>query len=161
MNYLIDTDKLATFRTPWYFLGTKVGAFMKLVVSGIKSINDKSVAFAQNKDYSVLINSQVIVLNKYLNQKFSTTGIYIDGNVGRLPRQYIFYKEEVIIDNFTFYPEEGSGNPYLFNIEEFRLGLDFKVMIPSAYNGVINESQLKSEIERFIFYGKNYTISYY
>lgn len=137
--YIVNFKKLVTQRLPVDLRQQKVMAFFLAFVSPIVTIYNALILFRTNMLYKLLINSQVVYLEKLLNDRYDTTlrRIHIlDGK--EYAASFLFTKAEskpMVIyrkseDRPKFLYTRGEAGQYTF---------DFVVFVPVSVTYDTNE----------------------
>lgn len=110
--YNVDWDLLVSNLLPWYKRKQKVKDYLHVLIHPLKQLHSQFITYRDDTLYSLAITSQVIYLEKYLNDKFnagqpardvSTTvgnydgnpvGIYISSPSGSIYPLYLWNKAE-------------------------------------------------------------------
>jgi len=173
MRYRLPTDRLINQLVPHYLPGRKYILFLQSLVYPLKTLNDRFVMFAKEKQIEARMTSQVMYFEWYLNYKFSkyfrdnedrifiqeskTVGVDIYHEGAEYSKPYTLWKEneKVITGN----PEEEPREFYYMAEEKEINRVSFLVCVPEI---MINESEfvymLSYEVNRYKLAGKTYLI---
>jgi len=117
--------------------------------------------FRKNIYYRININSQVIRLTGFLNDKFdnSLRRIYIDHPPGSYSGVYIALMNEGVPYLELPLIIDGLDAPFIGLMTDTQYAVSFYIYVPVSLQ--IRDSQIKSSIEMYKFAGKLYRIVYY
>jgi hypothetical protein len=136
-------------------------AFVQCLTSPINTFFDSFYLFYEKNKYDLSITSQVIYLERVLNDSFdsSNRGIYItDANV--LASELVLYNEIEQNEETVLYNEsEGLEETILYNESEYTTSPNFIVNVPQTLN--FNLNQMRKTIDVYKASGKNYIIQYF
>lgn len=141
--------------------------WLRALITPIITLNRLFLAFRKDSLYKLSHNSQVVYLEKVLNDAFDTEHrrIYINNAIIREP--VWFY--EVDDNKPVLFYEIADNKPVYFR-EEAELsgdGIDFTVFVPSelqpntasAFDNFIN--QMRALVDYYKLYSKHYQIQFY
>lgn len=69
--YNVDWDLLVSNLLPWYKRKQKVKDYLHVLIQPLKQLHSQFITYRDDTLYSLAITSQVIYLEKYLNDKFN------------------------------------------------------------------------------------------
>lgn len=173
MRYRLPTDKLINQLVPHFLSGRKYILFLQSLVYPLKTLNDRFVAFAKEKQIEASMTSQAMYFEWYLNYKFSkyftnpSETIYLkeSSNVG-VPLYHesaiyskpftVWYENESVA---TVRPEEKPKEFYFQSEEKAINKVSFMVCVPEI---TISQKEfvymLSYEVNRYKLAGKTYLI---
>lgn len=100
----MPTDRLINQLAPHYLPGRKYILFLQGLVWPLKTMNDRFVAFAKEKQIEAAMTSQVMYFEWYLNRKFNK---YLTD-----PSQKIFISESSPIGVELYYEDAQYSTPF-------------------------------------------------
>jgi len=173
MRYRLPTDRIINQLVPHYLPGRKYILFLQSLVYPLKTLNDRFVEFAKEKQIEARMTSQVMYFEWYLNHKFSkyfsnnNNGIFIQESksVGvdiyhegaEYSKPYTLWKENEPVN--TSNPEEEPREFYHMAEEKLVNRVSFIVCVPEIK---IPEAEfvymLSYEVNRYKLAGKTYMI---
>jgi hypothetical protein len=173
MRYQLPTDRLINCLAPHYLAGRKYILFLQSLVYPLKTLNDRFVLFAKEKQVEARMTSQVMYFEWYLNRKFKkylvhpeediyiseSTGIGVDiyhENAQNAKPFTIWHENEVVA---TIHPEEEPRELYLLTEEKAINKVSFMVCVPEI---AISEREfvymLSYVVNTYKMAGKTYLI---
>ncbi len=173
MRYKLPTDRLINQLVPHFLSGRKYILFLQSLVYPLKTLNDRFIGFAYEKQIQARMTSQLMYFEWYLNRKFaqyfknkdeniyirqsSNTGvdIYYENAIHAKP--YTLWGEREIVSTVS---DEEKPREFYFVTEEKALNkVSFMVCVPEI---IINEKEfvymLSFEVNRYKLAGKTYLI---
>lgn len=173
MRYRLPTDYIANCLTPHYLQGRKYVLFLQSLVFPLKTLNDRFVLFAGEKQLEARMTSQIMYFEWYLNRKFKKYFVNRDESIYISESESIgvdIYHENAVAGKpFTVWKENEAvfaGNPQENPREFYRLleekalnRVSFMVCVPEIN---INENEfagmLSSVVNTYKLAGKTYLI---
>lgn len=160
MNFNINISKLVDRVSNRKVIYSKTVEFLKALLSPLTDINNLFSDYVEVVRFKTTFNSQRMSLESYLNLKYDSS----------LERIYIVTLPPIPVE--YFYLKEGSQSTHSFNRSASRKLFGFKkstYLTLNEYNfnfvvyvpqSVIDDnlSQLKADIEYYVFAGKSYRI---
>lgn len=110
----MPTDKLINQLVPHFLSGRKYVLFIQSLVYPLKTLNDRFVAFAKEKQIEASMTSQVLYFEWYLNHKFSKHL--------KNPSEKIFIKESQTIGIDIYFENTENGKPFTIWYESEEIG---------------------------------------
>lgn len=158
MAFNIDMKKLGKRVLPHFLRKPNVILFLNSCLDVLQGLNDEMVVFAEAIDTKVRQTSQVIYLEKLLNDRFDPTlkrifiqntsevnFLYIRNNVEGQP-------QTVFLSNNS----EGAGPVYYENNSEIAALDDYIINVPASAS--IDEDELRSQVNVYNLAGKKYDV---
>jgi hypothetical protein len=161
--YKITVDKFVFKRTDPDLRKPKNVAWVQNMLSPMQTVNDEFVSeIARLKD-ELSINSQTMVLEWALNNKWPDAGggILIDNTPDHKPRYYVWAQAEN--QGFLGYVRsKDEGYPaiaFVYSRDEYAVENDFIVKVPAALD--FDEDEMKAFINKYKLADKRYKIETY
>lgn len=164
--YIINFRQLILWVLPTYLRKANRVAWLEVLFAPLQRIYNQFIAFREVSNYKVFHNSQIILMEKLLNDSFDVDLRRIEIKNAVLIQPIYFY-EEADHQPVHFY-EQADQRPVFFREESDFIGsnTDFYVLIPSDIlpsnttesNGLI--IQINAKIEYYKLYSKNYEIQW-
>ncbi len=128
----IDWSRFVGFKTPYFWRWPVRLAWLYVLAFPARKIFGRFFAFKAEIDYLNHYNSQIIYLEKRLNDKWDPVnrGIYID-NLADLDRFYIYNKIEAKPTTYT-YNKWKTGTLYLPGYQVVHKRKVYRALFPSA-----------------------------
>jgi hypothetical protein len=167
--FSINLSNIITWLLPTFLRGPGLQAWLKALVTPLQALHNMLSAYRTRKHYEMAITSQVIYLEKMLNDIYDPTNeaIYID-DIGKVDKVYLFNKIEGKQPPYIYNKSESGYVPtYLHNKTEITYIFNFVVMVPAAIYSdlLLNNSQglasMKANINHYKLFGVTYTIQPY
>lgn len=136
-------------------------SYIRHALGGLQSLNDQFYDFVIDKKEELKYNSQIIYLQKRLNDLFDNTQrrVYI-ANISSIPIQYVYNNTEFQNDYVYSITEANKNNFIVGDLSEIGTdSYDFKVYVPSTL--VYNEDYMNSIINKYKLIDKIHTIETY
>lgn len=133
-------------------------AFLEAVAEPFETLQSNLYGNHEHTKELLKFNGQVCYLEHVLNDNFdfSSRQIYIgDGNVN--PLTYVFDESEPNEDLILFNQSEGGTPPYLYNLSEIAIEVDFIVFYPGSIVP-FDENLMRSIIDRYRCASKRYLL---
>ncbi len=155
----LDTNILSNRNIPNQWRKPKFKDWIKVFLSGIKSIHLEFLSFRDDTTYWLYFNGQIIYLEHVLDDQFDpiNRGIYIE-NTADVQYYYLYNNIEqqpVYLNNAS----ENASADYLLNESEYNNVYTFIVWVPSSVQ--FDEFKMRAIIDRYRLAGKTYTIQTY
>ncbi len=134
--------------------------YLQVVFESLTNMWLSFLNYRKNTIQQTRISGQRIVLEKWLQIKFSNPNIQIVSATLDFAQVYIFRRSENV-NTYLFRDGETptSPQPYLFRKDEATLKYDFTVKVPvELINTGVTIDQLNAEVEKYKFLGSLYTI---
>lgn len=156
-------------------------AWLHSLITRIRNVHAVFVAFVFNTETQLQYNSQVIYLERALNEKFNSSlpayssytpegvsgpiGIYISQATDTIERVYIFNKSESRPKTFIYNKSESEYPTYIYNKSELHDQPDFTINVPIALGDVTTDIALQKAIRAYVnlyrYAGKRFNIINY
>jgi hypothetical protein len=173
MRYRLPTDYIANCLTPHYLPGRKYVLFLQSLVYPLKTLNDRFVLFAGEKQLEARMTSQIMYFEWYLNRKFKKyfvnreESIYISESESKgvdiyhenatNGKPFTVWKENEAV--FTGNPQENPREFYRLVEEKALNRVSFMVCVPEiSINETEFASMLSSVVNTYKLAGKTYLI---
>lgn len=164
---MTDFKNIARSLLPHFWRKPIFVSYVKAGVDGLQSLHDDSYTPLETKVLEwVKYNGQHMVLEEYLNNTYDNTlrRIYIDendvtrafGNPLALNGEFNSTITDLGLNGETNDPEVDFG----INADASSFGNNFTIFIPNALLG-LDETLLRSRIDRWVAAGKIYDIQYF
>ena len=161
MIYNIDFDKLAGRLLPSFLKKPMLIAWVRLLVSPLRYVNDELVSFVADKRIAATYTGQVMILQRALNREFamgSGGNITITDTGVLYPRYYTYYKREgagYLGNYYHKYETVGAlGNVWFRG--EYANQIHFTVRVPSAT--VASDESIRAFVNQYKVAGKRFQI---
>jgi hypothetical protein len=173
-SYRININRLVNQLVPHYLGGRKLVLYLQAILSPLDSLNKKWKEWADTKRIEATMTSQVIILEHFLNRKFSK--YLVD------PSQWIFISDQEMIgvplywegsdlseETMVLHPEgetEDDNNPSLYWKDEDYVinAFSFTINCTAVNTQIISENELTAmisyQIKRYCIAGKKFNILY-
>jgi hypothetical protein len=170
VSYNIDYDRLVWDLLPKRYRQIKLYRYLQCIMYSLRRFwFNNFLVYREKSLREIRINSQTIVLQKWLNYLFGRNDIQIVNISFIAEPVYIYRKGEIgdaTNDNtYTFNIAEagtaglGDDHVYIYRRTETEVSYDFKVRVPLAlFTTGITEQQIKSIIDRYVALGVTYII---
>jgi hypothetical protein len=165
MNYNLNHDRLIFDNLPNKLRKRKIFCLIRSIFSALVTVYNNFLAFKDQTNFDIKINCQTIILEKYLQVKFSNVDIQILNSSFIFQQNYLYKKNEIgnsISSSFVRKKNEStSGNSqiYLLKKSEAIINFDFVVKIPLAViNTGITLDQIESVVDQYKKIGTKYDI---
>ena len=157
LNLNVDFRDLARKSIPNFLRKDTFLEFLYAMVKPFKDINDDLVSLDGSIRAKLKINSQVIALEKYLNDLYdaSLRNIKVLDN-SRIDRVYWRRKIEERSPIYLYRVSEGKPPYYLRRNSEIQNGFDFTIEIPGYVT--FTESILRAQVGVYKVAGKEFNI---
>lgn len=171
MRYSLNIDKTINQLIPHFMGGRKLILYLEAICEPLQSLNDNFVTWAKETKIEAAMTSQVIMIEYYLNRKFSS---YFLSNTGRItigetgtdgvPIYWEVNKEQT---PFTVYEEkENNSNKtaplYPVNRTDDANKVSFEVCSPAINTAKITKDEysamIASVVDKYKIAGKTYKI---
>ena len=181
--FSLDWDLLLQRKLPWYKRLARFISWQKALFTGIKVLYGWFITYKDDTFYRLSITSQIIYLEKLLNDKFNEglparadsstvglydgapTGIFISDPSDAIFPQYIWNKIEQRPKTFLYNKSESGPKTYLYNISEIDGEYDFIIKVPIALGDVTTNAllvaQIKAQVNIYRIAGKRFNIVNY
>ena len=168
--YSIDFNKLVTQNCPSVLLKDKFLSVIFAFINPIKVLYNDLVTYQTEVAEKLSYNSQIIYLNKILNDKFKTldivNDIYVD-DVANIEYVKILNKAEGLPYITIYNKAEDEDETTFKNKAEYNSIVDFNIMVPTAIytlltansNALLNK--MKATVNFYKLAGKRYNIVSY
>lgn len=171
-DYNISFNTWLNNLVQWFDAGDKIMAWLRVLISPIKDIHTRFLAYRIIVNREASYNGQVMVLERMLNLQYYdveawaspgdvTAGgrIYIDHTLDSIPNQYVFYNNEGQEPLYIYNDSEGEPPEYVYYTSEYYSVVAFVVMVPVALT--YDEDEMRARIDNVLQAGYNYTIQTY
>ena len=130
MNYNINISTMCEMLIPRVLRKPRIKAFIKSIIAPIQTLNDQFNTWSLSVRRKLSYNSQVIYLEKLLNDIFDNTSrrIYVQTTNQSIDLE-LYNTEEGIVKQYISNASESSESIYIFNNDEV-ISYDFIVYIP-------------------------------
>ena len=157
-DYSVIFISLCQYLIPSFLRKTKLISFLKVMLSSLQNMNDEFVLFVESKVYEMSITSQVIYLEKLLNDNFDyeLRRIYIEDAVN-LDTVFLRYENEQRDNVVIRYESEGVLTDCFRYESEYNDSNSFIVRIP---NSVTNITLLKALVNKHRAASKLFDVQY-
>jgi len=139
--YNIDYIKLIKHTIPVAFRLPRMIAFITWLTQPIKDLHAQFLAYRTNANYELAHGSQVIYLEKYLNDRFDSNKRRIS-IIDHDPNDYPVFRTDAEDDTVIFRTDAEGGTIIMRTNEELYSGFDFTIEIDNALGNLtpdINE----------------------
>lgn len=169
LSYDVDWDIFIFDNLPVKFRQVKIFKYLSVVFNGVKESYNKFIQ--DREDVLILqnVNGQTIVLEKYLQDLYGDSGIYIE-NSGSLAQTKYLYKpsetpqeleETNLYDSVEFATQPIDRQTYLSSKSEIETGVDFIVYVPFLTLQNLRVSQIEAVVDKYRFVGTIYKVEGY
>jgi len=164
----VNLTSVITWLLPSFLRGNAITALIKALVLPLQNLHLSLDAFRTQKQYELNITSQVIWLEKMLNNIFDPINeqIYIE-DVEADVQVYIAHKYESHRPPYIYHRSESAYPTFIYHRNEVLLQSNFTVMVPVLiYNGLLQNNssglnKMKASINKYKLFGTTYTIQSY
>jgi hypothetical protein len=140
MNYNLNHDRLIFDNLPNKLRKRKIFCLIRSIFSALVTVYNNFLAFKDQTNFDIKINCQTIILEKYLQVKFSNS----------ISSSFVRKKNE---------STSGNSQIYLLKKSEAIINFDFVVKIPLAViNTGITLDQIESVVDQYKKIGTKYDI---
>lgn len=135
---------------------SKAVAFLKALLSPLFFVYDRFIRYRLAKLYQLHITTQVVYLERLLNDKYDFTPrrIYISDAEWHLP--WFVYQEEELKDQYIFSEGEDQVIWLYTDSEAGSIKDDFVVYVSASLE--FNEDEMRSYLDSFKLFGTRYKI---
>ncbi len=153
MIYNLDIIRLCIVLLPYCVRKEKIIAFLKSITAPLRTLQGIFNIYRVNFDYDLRINSQVVYLEKVLNDNFDA----------ELKRIYIVDNNAVVLQKYIYTQVETKPS-YLGKLfvgsksESEAFGEDFIVMLPADINYEQEKYRLKALLNKYKLPSMRYKI---
>lgn len=155
--YQIDWNKLIEHTLPYLLRKVKQVAWLYTLIKPVRWLHDEFLAYRTQTRIDLLYTSQVIYLEKLLNDRFDETQrrIYIDD----VERTTVYIGRNS--DPDPLYVGKKDELPYVYvgRSEDYESEHDYRINVPDALP--VNEVLIRALVDRYNQAGKAYYIRYY
>ena len=161
-NSPIDFERLAVQLLPALLRKPRLTGWLQALLYPLRQLYAGFLLYADRARVELAYNSQTIVFEKALNDRFDPTGrrIIIQNSDTELAPLYLNYKSEGQPDKYLRYAVEGPPWAYLYNIAEFATQTDFTVRVPVVLRTTERTTQLHARIKHFKLATRRYSLKF-
>ena len=158
----IDFYHITRIILPYFLRKPKQLAWLKSLIKATINVYNDFIAYRGGTIDKLAYNSQIIYLEKLLNDKYNEgkVGIYID-NIADNRYTYLYNKSEYMTPIYLYNKSENQTPIYIKNNIEYLNMYDFIVMIPLAVYDTVDLNELKGWVSFYKLAGKRFTIKSY
>ncbi len=154
---VVDFYKQAFLLTPTMLRKEIVLHLLWCAIEPLQQSHDDFQNFAAEYRDKATVNSQVMVLENYLNRFFGTTNIEIVDGM-EVDAEYVYRTNEEQLTPIAYHSEESvpADNEFIVYHSHEQDRVDLIVRAPQG----TNETQLKALMREYLFADKTYTIEW-
>lgn len=159
--YNVNWKRFVRFLTPNFMRQLRQIAWLEVLVSQVKSLHIGFLLFREEIIYKLRFNSQIIYLEKRLNDKWDNTnrGIYIE-NTADIDRNYLYNKIELRPKTFLHNKYDPNRTYIIGDWVVYKRRVYKAVdVIPLNWPPDLNPSEWQNRRERTWFYNQSEYIS--
>ena len=162
----IDFDRLVIWNLANFLRRTVRAVWLNIITVPVRQVYTQFLAFREKSLYKLAHNSQVVYLQKVLNDKFDNTDRRISIRNSNILEPVWHYDTQE--QKPVYYYKTGDKKPVYFRSQaDFdRLNSDFEVIIPLALKPATQpevdafELQVRLLVDYYKLYSKKYIIKY-
>ena len=164
--YNINFSELKTLMLPTFWRRPTLTALLEAFLTPLINLYIRFLEFKADTDYKQSITSQVVYMEKMLNDAYDPIArrIFIQ-NAQRIQPVWFYEPEDELP---VFFYEEGERPVYFYEPEDFAIySPDFTVHIPEAIRPPTQGEEdtfitaLRGKVDYFKIYSKNYNTVFY
>lgn len=156
--YVVDYDKVPERLIPGLLRKTKMLAWLKVCLTGVKNLYNDFLTFRTEKLKDVSYNSQTIMMVKFLNDQYPDAlgNIYIE-NISSTAQTWVLYTEAEQVPYVLYSQAEGLSQP-LITFNEL-IPFDFFVWVPTTLN--FDPDEMRVRVDKYKLASKRFQIKTY
>ncbi len=162
-RYRVDFERLAWLLLPSLLRRPRQVAWLRLLTTPVRHLYARFVAYEAAVRRELSYNSQVLLFEAALNDRFdpAVRRIYISNSDVELQPVYVNFVAEQQPNPILYFQSEAKAPVYLFQWAEFSQQTDFIVHAPSILNTPQLNTQLRAAIRRLKLANKQYLLTFF